>query len=291
MIKVIKRDGRVKDYNGNDIINAVTKACEEVGLKDYILPKKIESKVFDYILDNEIEEIQIEEIQDLVVEGLKELNNEVAKAYENYRVRRTIVRESNTDLIKSIKGLVDYSNVDIITENSNKQSTLASTQRDLIAGEVSKYVAKTQMLPPYIVKAHEDGIIHQHDLDYYLQPITNCELIPLDDMFENGTVINKKMIETPKSFQTACTVATQISAQVASFTYGGQTWSLSHLAPYVRVSKDKIREEVIKNYKEDGVKYTEDRLEKRVMKRLKKEIKAGVQTINYQISTLNSTNG
>lgn len=291
MITIIKRDGREKQFNSKYIEIAVEKARDEVNCEDDGLGIRIGQLVEETLIENNIQEIGIEEIQDLVVEFLNQENKEVAVAYEDFRNKRNIERENNTDLIKSIKGLVDYTNIDIITENSNKQSTLASTQRDLIAGEVSKYIAKTQMIPPYIVKAHEEGIIHNHDMDYYLQPITNCDLIPLDDMLKNGTVINKKMIETPKSFQTACTVATQISAQVASFTYGGQTWSLSHLAPYVRVSKEKITKEVIEEYEEDGIKYTKDRLERRVMKRLKKEIKAGVQTINYQISTLNSTNG
>ena len=170
-------------------------------------------------------------------------------------------------------GLVDFTNEEVITENSNKQAVLASTQRDLIAGEVSKYVAKTKMIPAHIVQAHEEGIIKIHDLDYYLQPITNCELVPLGDMFKNGTVINKKLIETPKSLRTASTLATQIAAQVSSFTYGGQTMSLSHLAPYVRVSKNKIQEQVINEGKEIGIKYTEEQLDSIVSKRLKSELK------------------
>ena len=290
-IKVIKRDGRVKGYNPYAITEAVKKACMEIEEDEIIIPNKVATNITNYLKENGIKEIDIETIQDLVIKELNTVNVKVSKAYSDYRNMRNVVRESSMNLVKSIKGLVDYSNVDIITENANKQSTLASTQRDLIAGEVSKYIASTQMIPSYIVEAHNEGIIHNHDMDYYLQPITNCELIPLDDMLKNGTVINKKLIETPKSFQTACTVATQISAQVASFTYGGQTWSLSHLAPYVRVSKEKITKEVIEEYEEDGIKYTQNRLERRVMKRLKKEIKAGVQTINYQISTLNSTNG
>ena len=291
MINVLKRDGREKQFDSRFIEIAVDRAKDEVNCEDEDLGFRIGQLVEETLIENGIQEINIEDIQDLVVEFLNQENKDVALAYKGFRNKRNIERESKMDLINSIKGLVDYSNIDIITENSNKQSTLASTQRDLIAGEVSKYIAKTSLIPQYIVEAHEEGIIHNHDMDYYLQPITNCELIPLDDMLKNGTVINKKMIETPKSFQTACTVATQISAQVASFTYGGQTWSVSHLAPYVRVSKEKITKEVIEEYNEDGVKYTQDRLERRVMKRLKKEIKAGVQTINYQISTLNSTNG
>ena len=291
MIKVIKRDGRTKAFDKRFIQVAVSRAECDVREEVSDLGLRIAQLVEESLIKDSIDEIGIEDIQDLVLKFLNKEDKDVAKVYKEFRDERTFQREESAELINSIKGLVDHSNIDVITENSNKQSTIASTQRDLISGEVSKYISKKSLIPRHIVEANNEGIIHLHDLDYYLQPITNCQLVPLDDMFKNGTVINKKMIETPKSFQTACTVATQISAQVSSFTYGGQTISLSHLAPYVRVSENKIKKEVLAESEKYGISYTDEQVEGIVKDRLKKEIKAGVQTINYQISTLNSTNG
>lgn len=291
MTNIIKRDNSIEEFNKEKIVQAILKAMKYgSGIIDIKIAKEIAStiestaKVLDRMLT-------VSEIEGLVFDLLVKKDHALtARCYEGYRAVQEYKRKTHP-LDESVMGLVDFTNEEVITENSNKQAVLASTQRDLIAGEVSKYVAKTKMIPAHIVQAHEEGIIKIHDLDYYLQPITNCELVPLGDMFKNGTVINKKLIETPKSLRTASTLATQIAAQVSSFTYGGQTMSLSHLAPYVRVSKNKIQEQVINEGKGIGIKYTEEQLDSIVSKRLKSEIKDSVQTFNYQLSTLNSTNG
>lgn len=292
-IKVIKRDGRVKNFDNTRIVEAIKKAYIDV-YKDYFklqmkytefdtVCMNIEERI--YLLNKDI--FTVEEIQDIVVEELNNINKVVANAYNDYREKRTILRNSKMELIKEISGLLDNTNIEVITENSNKQAQLASTQRDLIAGEVSKYISKTSLIPKHLIAAHNDGIIKIHDLDYYLQPIYNCELINIDDMLQNGTVINKKKIDKPKSLRTAMTLVTQISAQVASCTYGGQTISLSHIAPFVRVSKEKIT----KKYKDMNLPITEEKLNNLIMKELKDEIKDSVQTFNYQVSTLMTTNG
>ena len=195
--------------------------------------------------------------------------------------------KSENELIDAVCGLLDFTNQDVLTENANKQSQLVSTQRDLMAGEVSKYISKTKILPRHLVEAHDRGEIKIHDLDYYLNSTYNCELINLDDMLQNGTVINKKMIEKPKSLRTAMTLVTQIAAQVASCTYGGQTISLSHIAPFVRISKEKIT----KKYKKMNLPIDDGYLQALIDKELEDEIKDAVQTFNYQVSTLMTTNG
>ena len=195
--------------------------------------------------------------------------------------------KSENELIDAVCGLLDFTNQDVLTENANKQSQLVSTQRDLMAGEVSKYISKTKILPRHLVEAHDRGEIKIHDLDYYLNSTYNCELINLDDMLQNGTVINKKMIEKPKSLRTAMTIVTQIAAQVASSTYGGQTISLSHIAPFVRISEEKIT----KKYKDMDLPITDERLQELINKELQDEVKDAVQTFNYQVSTLMTTNG
>lgn len=195
--------------------------------------------------------------------------------------------KSENELIDAVCGLLDFTNQDVLTENANKQSQLVSTQRDLMAGEVSKYISKTKILPRHLVEAHDRGEIKIHDLDYYLNSTYNCELINLDDMLQNGTVINKKMIEKPKSLRTAMTIVTQIAAQVASSTYGGQTISLSHIAPFVRISEEKIT----KKYKAMDLPVTDERLQELINKELQDEVKDAVQTFNYQVSTLMTTNG
>lgn len=283
---VIKRNGNAVSFNKDKIVSAVRKAMVECNVK--VDNAEIVANEVVKRLDEEY--INIEDIQDEVESCLMELGfRDVAKAYILYRNERTRKRNEHP-LDKSILGLVNMTNKEVITENSNKQSQLASTQRDLIAGEVSKYISRNN-IPKDIMEAHDKGIIHLHDLDYFLQPLTNCELVPLGDMFEDGTVINKKLIRKPKSLRTATTLATQIAAQVSSFTYGGQTMSISHLAPYVRISKEKIRKQVIEEGIHNGINYTESQIANITNERLKNEIKDSVQTFNYQLSTLNSTNG
>ena len=290
-INVIKRDGRLKEFDYGRISDAIDKAYLEVyGHKCGIdLEDDITDEIIALAEDNGA--ISVEEIQDIVVGVLMEEDNKVGEAYESYRRERESNRSINSDLYKSILGLVDQTNIDVMTENANKQSQLASTQRDLIAGEVSKYIALNYMIPKHIRNAIDKGWIKMHDLDYFLQPITNCELVNLKDMLDNGTVINKKTIRKPKSLKTAVTLATQIAVQVSSSTYGGQTMSLSHLAPYVRISKEKY----IKKYQDKnnimGNKLTDEDIKFLAMCDLKDEIKDSVQTFNYQLSTMNSTNG
>lgn len=292
--KIRKRDGRIKEYSQERIINAIRKCYIEVlGEEDgivclqdninFLIPY-IENRI-EYITDNIVD---IEMVQDIVVEALdKYCVKSIVRAYKDYRDKRTVARESKFDLIKEISGLVDNTNMDVLLENSNKQSQLASTQRDLIAGEVSKYLSKTNIIPKHLVKAHYEGVIKIHDLDYFLQPIYNCELVNIDDMLQNGTVINKKKIEKPKSLRTAMTLVTQISAQVASATYGGQTISLSHIAPFVRISKEKITNK----YNSMNLPITNEKLQELIDNELRDEIKDAVQTFNYQVSTLQTTNG
>lgn len=289
-LKVIKRDGSVVDFDSNKIKIAIIKAMKSVSIEEEGIAEKI-AKDIENIAKVKDSNLTIKQIEDYVFNELVQLGlEEVAKSYEGYRAVQEFKRAVNTT-DDSILGLIDFSNEEVITENSNKQSTLASTQRDLIAGEISKDISKRKLIPSNIVQAHNEGIIKMHDLDYYLQPITNCELVPLKDLFEKGTVINKKMIETPKSLRTASTLATQIALQVSSLTYGGQTMSISHLAPYVRVSYNKIKKELIEEDKISGVTRTEEQREIVAQKRLKKEIKDSVQTINYQLASMNSTNG
>lgn len=284
---VIKRNGNVVQFNKDKITSAIRKAMVECNVD----PSNAEKVTKDIVENLDGEYIEIEDIQDEVENSLMKLGfRDVAKAYILYRNERNRKRNEHP-LDESILGLVNMTNEEVLTENSNKQSQLASTQRDLIAGEVSKYISKKKLIPKDIVEAHEKGIIHLHDLDYYLQDITNCELVPLDDIFENGTVINKKMIRKPKSLRTATTLATQIAAQISSFTYGGQTMSLSHLAPYVRISKEKIKRKLKEDMNSVNVSLSEEEFEQITMRRLKDEIKDSVQTFNYQLSTLNSTNG
>ena len=292
-MRVIKRDGRIKDFDFARIETAVKRSFNEVypegdnELFSYILESlKI---TFDY--SDAHDEISVEEIQDLVVDTLYQVDDAVAIAYQNFRNERTKARNRDAELLKSVKSLVNRTNKELMVENANKQATIVSTQRDLIAGEVSKTIARME-LPAHIVEAHDSAAIHIHDMDYWLQPITNCELVNLDDMFQNGTVINKKKIRTPKSLRTAMTLATQIAAQVASNTYGGQTITLSHLAPFVRASKKKIEKKLTEWIVRMGYHYIpKETFDSMVMEELKTEIKDSVQTFNYQVSTLMTTNG
>lgn len=292
-ISVLKRDGRVKSFDEKRIFTAIKNAFDDVYLNDFLClyeeseVEKITKNVVNRILDNGEITIHIETIQDLVIDELNKCNKNVAKSYANYRNARTKFRESNMKLVKEIMGVMDFSNIDVLNENSNKQSQLVSTQRDLMAGEISKYISSNLLIPQHLMDAHYKGIIKIHDLDYFLNSTYNCELVNLEDMLQNGTVINKKQIEKPKSLRTAMTIATQIAAQVASSTYGGQTITLSHIAPFVRISKEKIT----KKYRDMNLPISDEYLEELIDRELRDEIKDSVQTFNYQVSTLMTTNG
>lgn len=306
-IKVIKRDNRIKDFDISRVESAVMKAFVDVygdnsfssALESHdasILAIRIGSEIRGAIYQLDRISYTVEEIQDMVIHYLDIYDPKVSKAYKEYRDERTRVRNSKMELISEISGLLDNTNLDVLKENSNKQSQLASTQRDLVAGEVSKYIAKTSMIPKHLMDAHNRGEIKIHDLDYFLQPIYNCELVNLKDMLQNGTVINKKKIRKPKSLRTAMTLATQIAAQVASCTYGGQTMTLSHLAPFVRISREKIAkkyEKILKNWEHatGGQLMGWEDINQLIDDELRSEIKDAVQTFNYQVSTLMTTNG
>ncbi len=286
-MKVIKRDGRVVDYNRDKIITAIEKANKEVKTKERVTKEEIK-EITKYIEELDKKRILVEDIQDIIEEQLMDLKKfELAKKYMIYRYTRALVRKANTT-DESILGLIKNQNKELLEENSNKNAVLASTQRDYIAGEVSKDLTKRILLPEKITKAHEDGVLHFHDMDYFLQPIFNCCLINIGDMLDNGTVMNGKLIESPKSFQVACTVMTQIIAAVASNQYGGQSVDISHLGKYVRKSYEKFRRTFENEF---GNELSEDIIERLTQQRLKKEISAGVQTIQYQINTLMTTNG
>ena len=291
-LTIIKRDGRLKDFSEERIKEAIHKAYLEISNENAF--KNEYNQLLHPMIMSEIEQItdsriEVERLQDIVVACLNEVNKKVGQAYQEYRIERTKEREHPID--KKVLDLLDGTNEFLAKENANKNSTLISTQRDLMAGTISRHLALKYKIPQYLVNAHNEGLIKLHDLDYFANPMTNCELIPLKDLFEKGTVINDQMIETPKSLSTAMTLATQIITQVTSFTYGGCSISLGHLAPYVRVSKEKIKNLVIEEGNEIGIVYTDSQINKIVDKRLKKEIKDSVQTFNYQISTMNSTNG
>ena len=286
-MKVIKRDGRVVDYDKTKIKIAVEKANTEVGKKGKASKEDIKT-ITEYIEELGKKRILVEDIQDIIEAKLMELGKyELAKKYIVYRYTRALVRKSNTT-DESILGLIRRSNKDVMEENSNKNAIIASTQRDLIAGEVSKDLSKRILLPEKIINAWEDGVLHFHDADYFIQPIFNCCLINIGDMLDNGTVMNGKMIDSPKSFQVACIVTSQIIATVASNQYGGQSIDMIHLGKYLRKSKEKFEKEIIEEIGEDFDKKIVDKL---VTKRLKMELSAGVQTIQYQINTLMTTNG
>lgn len=284
---VVKRDGSTVDFNIQKIINAIEKANENVEENQRISHDKIE-EIARSIESKKCKRILVEDIQDLVEKKLMEENKyDLAKVYIIYRYSRALVRKANTT-DESILDLIKNRNKDVMEENSNKNAITASTQRDLIAGEVSKDLTKRILLPEKISKAHEDGAIHFHDADYFLQPIFNCCLINLGDMLDNGTVMNGKLIESPKSFQVACTVMTQIIAAVASSQYGGQSVDIRHLGKYLRKSYIKFTSSLEEQF--DG-ELTDEQIEKIAKARLKDELRSGVQTIQYQINTLMTTNG
>ena len=286
-MKVIKRDGRSVDFDKNKIIIAIQKANNEVTKPNRATKEQI-NEIVEYVASQDRKRILVEDIQDIIEMKLMDYKKfELAKKYIVYRYTRTLVRQQNTT-DESILGLIKHSNKELMDENSNKNAIIASTQRDLIAGEVSKDLTKRMLLPEKISKAHEEGILHFHDADYFLQPIFNCCLINIKDMFENGTVMNGKLIESPKSFQVACTVMTQIIACVASSQYGGQSINIKHLGKYLAISREKFRKELHREF--DG-KMSDELIEEVVKQRLKTELAAGVQTIQYQINTLMTTNG
>ena len=283
-MKVVKRDGRLDEFNPNKIKVAIRKANNAVEENERISENKIDNIVQD-IVKKRIN--KVEDIQDFIEEYLVECGlYKLAKKYIVYRYTRALVREANTT-DESILSLIKNSNKEVGEENSNKNSAVASTQRDLIAGEVSKDLTRRILLPKKISDAHNNGILHFHDSDYFIQNIFNCCLVDIKNMFEYGTVMNGKLIETPKSFQVACTVMTQIIAAVASGQYGGQSINISHLGKYLRYSRDKYFNRYIKEFSE----LNKDLIDKLVDERLNEELRSGVQTIQYQINTLMTTNG
>ena len=286
-MKVVKRDGHIVDFDRSKIVTAIRKANAEVDPEEKISDDKIETIVHG-IETKKRKRILVEDIQDIIEQDLMEDGKYVlAKTYIIYRYTRELVRKANTT-DDSILSLIKNRNKDVMEENSNKNATVASTQRDLIAGEVSKDLTRRVLLPEKISKAHDEGVLHFHDADYFLQPIFNCCLINIKDMLENGTVMNGKLIESPKSFQVACTVMTQIIASVASSQYGGQSVDLIHLGKYLRKSYEKYKARFTKDF---GDKVDAATLEDMIQERLNDELRSGVQTIQYQINTLMTTNG
>ncbi len=286
-MKVVKRDGTIVDFDRMKIVRALRKANDAVEPEECASEEQIESIVC-YVEKKQRSRLLVEDIQDIVECKLMEFGKfALAKAYIIYRYNRALVRKANTT-DESILTLIKNSNKDVMEENSNKNAVMAATQRDLIAGEVSKDLTKRMLLPEHISKAHEEGAIHFHDADYFLQPIFNCCLINIGDMLDNGTVMNGKLIESPKSFQVACTIMTQIIASVACSQYGGQSVDVSHLGKYLRYSYNKFKN----HFKEVlGDSASDEEIERLTQDRLKEELRAGVQTIQYQINTLMTTNG
>ena len=292
-MKIIKRNGAEVGFDITKIIIAITKANESVAEADRMTPMQIQriAESVELQCQKMNRAPTVEEIQDMVEHYIMAHGAfEVAKHYITYRYTRSLVRKSNTTDDK-ILSLIECNNEEAKQENSNKNPVVNSTQRDYMAGEVSRDITNRILLPQDIVDAHNEGIIHFHDTDYYAQHMHNCDLVNLEDMLQNGTVITGTLIEKPHSFATACNIATQIVAQVASNQYGGQSISLTHLAPFVQVSRNKIRASVREEFDAVGVAVTEDKINAIAEKRLREEIRRGVQTIQYQVVTLLTTNG
>lgn len=286
-MKVIKRDGTTVDFDGSKIVVAIQKANAVVEPQDRIEEYKI-LEIAKNVQSRNRMRLLVEDIQDIVEHSLMDAGKfELAKQYIIYRYKRALVRKANTT-DESILSLIRNSNKDVMEENSNKNAVMAATQRDLIAGEVSKDLTRRIILPEKISAAHDEGVLHFHDADYFIQPIFNCCLINISDMLDKGTVMNGKMIESPKSFQVACTVMTQIIASVASSQYGGQSVDICHLGKYLRRSYDKFKRNILEAAQG---KIDEETLESLVQERLRAELQSGVQTIQYQINTLMTTNG
>ncbi len=292
-MKIIKRNGSEAIFDITKIIVAITKANDSVAERDRMTPLQIRRIAESVVLSCEKlgRSPSVEEVQDMVEHHIMAHGAfEVAKSYITYRYTRNLVRQSNTTDDK-ILSLIECNNEEAKQENSNKNPVVNSTQRDYMAGEVSKDITTRILLPKEIVDAHNEGIIHFHDSDYFAQHMHNCDLVNLEDMLQNGTVITGTMIERPHSFSTACNIATQIIAQVASNQYGGQSISLTHLAPFVQTSREKIRKTVIAEMEELGINISEEQLTEMTEKRVREEIRRGVQTIQYQVVTLLTTNG
>ena len=285
-MQVVKRDGTFADYDRTKIAVAIGKANADVDENERASEKEIK-EILEFIEHKNRKRMLVEDIQDIIEERLMAYGHyELAKKYIIYRFTRALIRKANTT-DEAILGLIRNSNKDLMEENSNKNALAASTQRDLIAGEVSKDLTRRILLPEKIAKAHDEGILHFHDADYFIQPIFNCCLINIGDMLDNGTVMNGKLIESPKSFQVACTITTQIIAAVACSQYGGQSVDIRHLGKYLRRSKEKFR----RHYREIFPDITEEKMETLLADRVQEELRAGVQTIQYQINTLMTTNG
>ena len=293
-MKIIKRSGQEVEFDSSKIYNAITKANNN---QEKDIDRISEAEIRE-IVDNVTKKcksikraVSVEEIQDMVEENLVARNKfKLAKHYITYRYQRALVRQSNTT-DKQILSLIECENEEVKQENYNKNPTVNSVQRDYMAGEVSKDITKRFLLPTDVVEAHENGEIHFHDADYFAQHMHNCDLINLEDMLQNGTVISGTMIERPHSFATACNIATQIIAQVASSQYGGQSISLTHLAPFVDVSRQKFKKETRQEFKDLGIDISEEQLNAIVENQVRKEINKGIQTIQYQVVTLMTTNG
>lgn len=283
-LMIIKRDGSVVRFDKEKIENAILKAMKNgSGIYEDHIAKNIADEIEKNCLEGNTSPT-VSKVEEMVYRKLINYKHELtARAYEGYRAVQSFKRENNTT-DDSILGLLDKSNEDVLNENSNKNGLLASTQRDLIAGEVSKDIARRKIIPAHIVHAHDEGVLHYHDMDYSMQSIHNCMLINLEDMLTNGTVINNKLVESPKSFGTVCTIVTQIIAQIASGQYGGNTITIKHIAPFLRVSYNKY----YNKYKE---KYSEDMSKELADERMMEELKSGIQTIRYQLSTLHTSNG
>ena len=290
---VIKRNGEEVAFDLEKIINAIKGANKDVDKLHRMNEYQIMA-VADNVakkIEESTHAVNVEDIQDMVETGIMELRGyEVAQKYVRYRYKRELMRKTNTT-DNGILALLDHMNEEVNQENSNKNPVINSTQRDYMAGEVSKDLSKRVLLPEEVVRAHEAGIIHFHDADYFAQHMHNCCLVNLEDMLQNGTVISETMIDRPKSFSTACNIATQAIAQIASSQYGGQSISLSHLAPFVQVSREKYRKQVRAELEAVGVTPTEDKVNKIAEIRVKEEINRGVQMIQYQVITLMTTNG
>ncbi|MCI5592812.1 MAG: anaerobic ribonucleoside-triphosphate reductase [Oscillospiraceae bacterium] len=292
-MKIIKRNGSEVDFDISKIAAAITKANEAGGAKKELTRAQIKeiSEYVEFKLRKANRALSVEEIQDIVENQIMAQGAfDVARRYVKYRYTRSLVRKANTT-DNQILTLIECNNEEVKQENSNKNPTVNSVQRDYMAGEVSKDISKRILLPHDIIEAHEQGIIHFHDMDYFAQHMHNCDLVNLEDMLQNGTVISGTLIEKPHSFSTACNISTQIIAQVASSQYGGQSISLAHLAPFVQISREKIKKDVIIEAQELGGSTDPEYIDKVVEKRLREEIRKGVQTIQYQVVTLLTTNG
>ncbi len=292
-MQIIKRSGSEETFDINKIIVAITKANESVNEAERLSAEQINdiAQSVKNTCGAVDRALSVEEIQDLVENGIMQKQAfKVARKYIKYRYNRALIRKSNTT-DEQILSLIECNNEEVKQENSNKNPTVNSVQRDYMAGEVSKDITKRILLPSDIVEAHDQGIIHFHDADYFAQHMHNCDLVNLEDMLQNGTVISGTFIEKPHSFSTACNIATQIIAQVASNQYGGQSISLTHLAPFVQISREKLQRQVAEEFAAIDLEVSEDKINRIVEKRLREEIRKGVQTIQYQVVTLLTTNG